>query len=177
MIHRNALVANPNRSGAYSTSRYIAPDARSWESRAASCGVSAGVLFGQLEGPPKNLCRNWYAWIPTTKSADGRRVDWAGTAAFALFAGATTFAVVRAGEVGWGSSPTMVSFALAVVGLIGFVFLERRVTSPLIDLRLFRRPEGAGRALRPAQHLSAWRFGCSPGLPRPPRPDGGWRSW
>ncbi|MFF0156912.1 MFS transporter [Streptomyces sp. NPDC005263] len=99
--------------------------------------------------------------IRETKSAGGRHIDWAGTAAFALFAGATTFAVVRAGEVGWGASPTLLAFALAAVGLVGFVLIEHRVTSPLLDLRLFRRPAFVG-VMTGSLALNGVAFGVLP---------------
>ncbi|NUK13684.1 MFS transporter, partial [Streptomyces lunaelactis] len=70
----------------------------------------------------------------------GRRVDWAGTAAFALFAGAATYGVVRAGSEGWASSRTGLTFAVAALALAAFVVIERRAAHPLIDLSLFRRP-------------------------------------
>ncbi|MER5890580.1 MFS transporter [Streptomyces sp. NPDC001941] len=68
----------------------------------------------------------------------GGRVDWAGTVAFALAAGAATYGVVRAGEQGWASARTLATFALALAALVVFVLVERRVAAPLIDLRLLR---------------------------------------
>lgn len=49
---------------------------------------------------------------------------------------------VREGEVGfaWLSAPELGLFALALVGLAGFVAWELKVKEPLIDLRLFRLP-------------------------------------
>ncbi|MEV6397981.1 MFS transporter [Streptomyces sp. NPDC051907] len=68
-----------------------------------------------------------------------RRIDWAGTAAFAVFAGAATYGVVRAGEAGWASARTGGWFLVAAAGLGAFVVVERRAADPLIDLSLFRR--------------------------------------
>ncbi|NUK68770.1 MFS transporter, partial [Streptomyces lunaelactis] len=78
--------------------------------------------------------------IAPSKRQGGRRVDWAGTAAFALFAGAATYGVVRAGSEGWASSRTGLTFAVAALALAAFVVIERRAAHPLIDLSLFRRP-------------------------------------
>ncbi|KIF72422.1 multidrug MFS transporter, partial [Streptomyces sp. AcH 505] len=72
------------------------------------------------------------------RGEQGRRIDWAGTGCFALFAGALTFAVVRAGTEGWTSAQTGVALAVAVVALVAFVVVERRVAQPLLDLSLFR---------------------------------------
>ncbi|WP_328584022.1 MFS transporter [Streptomyces sp. NBC_00370] len=72
------------------------------------------------------------------RGEQGRRIDWAGTGCFALFAGALTFAVVRAGTEGWTSAQTGVALAVAVVALVAFVVVERRAAQPLLDLSLFR---------------------------------------
>ncbi|MGA4838661.1 MFS transporter [Streptomyces sp. G45] len=81
---------------------------------------------------------------PGVRGAGGRRVDWAGTAMFALFVGAVTYGVVRAGAVGWGSAATAVTFAVAALALSAFVAVERRVAHPLLDLRLLREPAFTG---------------------------------
>ncbi|MFI6638110.1 MFS transporter [Streptomyces sp. NPDC050504] len=68
-----------------------------------------------------------------------RRLDLAGAAAFALFAGATTYAAVRAGEEGWTSGRTLAVFGVAAVALVLFGRAERRAVDPLLDLSLLRR--------------------------------------
>lgn len=78
--------------------------------------------------------------VEESKHPVARRIDWAGTATFALFTGAVTFAVVRAATVGWVSTRTTVTLAVAVVALVAFVLVERRTADPLLDLSLFRRP-------------------------------------
>jgi EmrB/QacA subfamily drug resistance transporter len=45
--------------------------------------------------------------------------------------------LVRAGAVGWGSVETIISLALGVVLLGGFVAWERRAPEPMLPLRLF----------------------------------------
>ncbi|NUT29607.1 MAG: MFS transporter [Streptomyces sp.] len=82
--------------------------------------------------------------VPESRGARGRRVDWAGTVMFAAFAGAVTYGAVRAGSHGWGASGTLVWFAAAVLALVGFVLVERRVAHPLLDPRLFLKPAFAG---------------------------------
>ncbi|OON81771.1 MFS transporter [Streptomyces tsukubensis] len=84
-------------------------------------------------------------WLTLRVVAGGRgkgsgRIDWAGTASFTVFAGVATFGVVRAGEEGWTSAVTGWTLALAVLALVVFVVVERRVARPLLDLRLFLRP-------------------------------------
>lgn len=48
--------------------------------------------------------------------------------------------LVRAGEVGWSNGQTVAALGLGLTLLIGFVLWERRVTQPMLPVRLFRRP-------------------------------------
>jgi EmrB/QacA subfamily drug resistance transporter len=60
----------------------------------------------------------------------------------ALFA--LVFGLIEAGTYGW-TSPTIASlFAVAAVGLVAFVLLERRQRAPMLDLSLFRNGTFAG---------------------------------
>ncbi|MFD5703875.1 MFS transporter [Streptomyces lasiicapitis] len=126
---------------------------------AVSGGAAAlGPIFGGLltEGPgwrwiffvnlPVSVAAVWLTlrWVPESKGHAARRVDWAGTVTFALFAGALTYAVVRASTVGWTSARTGVTLAVAALALIAFVAVERRAAHPLIDLRLLRKPAFTG---------------------------------
>ncbi|WP_189172891.1 MFS transporter [Streptomyces lasiicapitis] len=126
---------------------------------AVSGGAAAlGPIFGGLltEGPgwrwiffvnlPVSVAAVWLTlrWVPESKGHAARRVDWAGTVTFALFAGALTYAVVRASAVGWTSGRTLVTLAVAALSLIAFVVVERRAAHPLIDLRLLRKPAFTG---------------------------------
>ncbi|MEV0975314.1 MFS transporter [Streptomyces sp. NPDC049915] len=78
--------------------------------------------------------------VPESHGERRRRIDLAGTATFAAFAGALTYGAVRAGSHGWTESGTLLSFALAVLALVCFVVVELRVADPLLDPRLFLRP-------------------------------------
>jgi MFS family permease len=72
-----------------------------------------------------------------SSSPIGRSLDWPGqiTIAVALFA--LLFGVIQGAEDGWGSARVIGSFVAAVVFMIAFVFIERRVDKPLIQLDLF----------------------------------------
>ncbi|MGV9555490.1 MFS transporter [Streptomyces sp. NPDC003522] len=101
--------------------------------------------------------------VPESKGPRGMRVDWAGTAAFAAFAGGTTYAVVRAGEDGWGASATLVPAGAAALALVCFVLVERRTAHPLLDLSLLRRPAFVG-AMLGAFVFNGVAFGVTPYL-------------
>src|SRR3954469_14015712 len=72
-----------------------------------------------------------------SSSPVGRSLDWPGqiTIAVALFA--LLYGVIQGAEDGWGSGTVIASFVIAVVGLVAFVLVERRVDKPLIQLDLF----------------------------------------
>ena len=67
----------------------------------------------------------------------GRSLDWPGqiTIAIALFA--LLYAVIQGAEDGWGSFTVIGGFVVAVVFLVLFVLVERRVHEPLLQLDLF----------------------------------------
>ena len=56
------------------------------------------------------------------------------TAGFALL----VHAIIQAPERGWGSTTSLVAFAIAVLVLVVFVLQERRTTHPMLDVGLFR---------------------------------------
>jgi EmrB/QacA subfamily drug resistance transporter len=67
------------------------------------------------------------------------RVDLPGMLAFTVAAGAVTYGLTRASEVGWGSIQTIATLIGGGVALVAFVAIEARVKRPLIDLALLRR--------------------------------------
>jgi MFS family permease len=56
---------------------------------------------------------------------------------------AALLAGLVSGRTGWTQPATVLLLALGVIGLVGFVLVERRVAAPLLDLRLLRRPDFA----------------------------------
>ncbi|WEH12996.1 MFS transporter [Streptomyces sp. VNUA24] len=126
----------------------------------AVSGVAAAVgplLGGVLtEGPgwrwiffvnvPVSVVTVWLSLkvVPESRGTRGMRIDWAGMATFAVFAGGMTYAMVRAGEHGWTSTGTLTAFGLAAAALVAFVLVERKVAHPLLDLRLLSKPAFVG---------------------------------
>lgn len=76
--------------------------------------------------------------LPGTDRVSGVRFDVAGS--FTLGVGSVSLlaAISQGRSWGWGSTPTMGCFALAIVGLVAFVLVEQRVAAPLVVLRWFR---------------------------------------
>ena len=49
-----------------------------------------------------------------------------------------TFGVIRASELGWGSTTVVVSLAAGIVLFLGFLIVEARAREPMLPLRFFR---------------------------------------
>ncbi len=75
--------------------------------------------------------------VPETRNVDSPRgLDISGTALAAAGLGGLTYALTTAGD-GDGGTTVLVSGALGVAALIGFVLVERRSPHPLVPLSLF----------------------------------------
>ena len=117
-------------------------------------GGAAGVLFGGLltEGPGwrwvlfVNVPFSALAFVGAFVLLKRERRKTAALANFdALGALLVTggmlllvYALVKAPDVGWGASRTIVELAVAAVTLVGFVANELRVTNPLVPLSILR---------------------------------------
>ncbi len=66
-----------------------------------------------------------------------RRVDVAGIVAITAGLTALTLALVEANAWGWGSARILGLVAAAVTGLAAFVYIERRITAPMVDFDFF----------------------------------------
>src|SRR3954470_18613574 len=84
-------------------------------------------------------------------------VDWPGLITFSGGLFLLVFALVRGNPEGW-TSTLIVSFLIgAVVLLVAFVVVESRISKPMLDLSLFRRPAFAGASIA-AFAMSAGMF-------------------
>ncbi|UGS35458.1 MFS transporter [Capillimicrobium parvum] len=73
-----------------------------------------------------------------------RTIDVPGVAAITIGLGALVFALVEGNQWGWGSARILALFATAVIGLVGFVIIERRSRAPMVDFTFFRSREFFG---------------------------------
>ncbi|GAA1274159.1 MFS transporter [Kitasatospora nipponensis] len=67
-----------------------------------------------------------------------RSIDLAGTALVAAVLVPFVFAVTEGADWGWLSAPTLACFVVSAAAVVGFVLVEQRVRTPLIDLALLR---------------------------------------
>jgi EmrB/QacA subfamily drug resistance transporter len=67
-----------------------------------------------------------------------RNIDYAGVAAITVGIGALVLTLVEGNDWGWDSGRVITLFVLAVVGLIAFAVIERRVRFPMVEFSFFR---------------------------------------
>ena len=82
--------------------------------------------------------------VRETRDPRAGRIDWAGTVTFSLSLFALVFALVRGNAEGWGSPQIVALFVAAAVLMAAFVLIELRVSSPMFELSLFRKPAFIG---------------------------------
>ena len=76
-----------------------------------------------------------------------RSIDLLGTLLIAVILVPLVLALSEGGDWGWISAATIGCLVVSVLGAVGFVAVERRVTAPLVDLRLLRNPVLVGATL------------------------------
>jgi EmrB/QacA subfamily drug resistance transporter len=95
--------------------------------------------------------------VENSRDPEAQGIDWAGVVTFSGALFLLIYALVRGNSEGWGS-PLIVGFlAGSVALLVAFYVVERRSASPMLDLRLFRKPAFGGASIA-AFALSAALF-------------------
>jgi len=99
------------------------------------------------------ITATWWALQGLDRPAERRRIDWPAAAALSGTLVALNIALVSTGEIsgvselaeltGERSIPTLPFFVVAGAALVLFLFFEQRSPDPVIDLRLFLRPNFA----------------------------------
>ena len=77
-------------------------------------------------------------FVPTSRDLARPPIDRAGLVLSTLAILALVYTVIEAPDRGWLSTASVAGFALATGLLASFVIWERRVATPLLDVRLFR---------------------------------------
>lgn len=85
-------------------------------------------------------------YVSATDSKDpaNKAMDWPGALSFTAALTLLTYAILLAPEDGWASPIVLGSVAGAILLFIIFVLIERRTSSPMLDLSLFRQPRFVG---------------------------------
>ncbi|MBY8887637.1 MFS transporter [Streptomyces sp. PTM05] len=99
--------------------------------------------------------------VKESRGHAGQRLDIGGTLTWTAFAGAATYAVIRADSVGWLSARTLGTLAVAAVALLAFLLAERNAAHPMLDPRLFRSGSFVA-VMAAAFALNAAAFGVLP---------------
>lgn len=125
-----------------------------WIITAVSAGIITGPILGGilisawnwraifLVNLPIGMVGTWMAirFVPNTRPAPGQRFDVAGALLMGLSLFSISLALTLSQESGLASPVVLVGLGVAVVAAAGFVYVEMRVDSPMLDLRLFASP-------------------------------------
>ncbi|MCT1356154.1 MFS transporter [Gordonia sp. p3-SID1431] len=76
--------------------------------------------------------------LPESRAPHARRLDWSGQISAAIAVTALVFGVIEAGVYGFGDPRVVAALLAAAVAAVGFVVIEKRSASPMLDLDLFR---------------------------------------
>jgi EmrB/QacA subfamily drug resistance transporter len=79
-----------------------------------------------------------WLFAPEVKGEPPRKLDGVGALGVAVALLALVFGVVGASSAGWGNPRVLQSLAVGAGALVAFVWWERRVSDPLLDMSLFR---------------------------------------
>ncbi|WP_093861017.1 MFS transporter [Streptomyces sp. TLI_053] len=85
--------------------------------------------------------------LPDSRAPQGRRLDWPGQITAAVAVTAVVYGVIEGGADGFGTPPVVTALVLGAVSAVAFVVVERRSSSPMLDLALFRSPAFAATSL------------------------------
>ncbi|MEV0711632.1 MFS transporter [Nocardia aurea] len=123
----------------------------------AGIGAGAGLLMGGLL--LDHASWHWIFWIgavmaviaafgalrlPADTGGARARLDFVGVGLLAVGLVAPLFALTRTSTWGWGDERTLGLIAFGLIVLAVFVFVERRTTDPLVDMRVLGRPAVLG---------------------------------
>jgi len=86
-------------------------------------------------------------FVPESHDDRSRPLDLAGLTSFGAACFLGTYALIRGNDDGWGSAPILGSLIAAVTLLALFIRIERRASTPMLPLALFRIPAFTGTAL------------------------------
>jgi EmrB/QacA subfamily drug resistance transporter len=77
-------------------------------------------------------------WIPESRSASQKRVDWRGGILATIGLGGLVNGFIESVNLGWSNPLVFMSLIVGFSSLIGFVFVEAKITAPMLPLALFK---------------------------------------
>ncbi|MFL5886957.1 MAG: MFS transporter [Thermoleophilaceae bacterium] len=95
--------------------------------------------------------------VPDSRNPNAKGIDWFGMVFFSASLFLLVFGLIKANDLGWGSTTIVLRFVGAAVLFAAFIFAEQRVKNPMFDLSLFRKPAFDGISIA-AFTLSASMF-------------------
>ena len=154
------LGAAASEPGTLSVLRHVYPDRKT---RADALGIWAAVsglalalgpvIAGVLVGAMSWRAIFWFnlffgivafvaaaVFVPESSDREGRRFDVPGTVLGAAMLGCLTYAIIQGEISGYATWWIDLLFVGAALFAVGFVAVERRLESPIIDMKLFRIP-------------------------------------
>ena len=112
------------------------------------------IFFVNVPVGVATLALGWWA-IPGRRPTERRRLDTPGVVSSAVSLVALTYALIQGHADGWTSPVILAAFALSAGAVGAFVWLERRATDPMIDLRVFSDRVFTGGVVA----MMLWAFG------------------
>lgn len=82
--------------------------------------------------------------VPESRSSDARSADWFGAAIATLGLAALVYGFLESPVLGWNHLRVVGNVALGLALLVLFVFVEKRVTAPMVPLKLFESASFSG---------------------------------
>ena len=76
--------------------------------------------------------------VAENSDRESTRIDWLGAILAALGLGALIYGLIESSQIGFNDRSVIVALAAGVVVLILFLFIEARLSSPMLPLKLFR---------------------------------------
>lgn len=76
--------------------------------------------------------------IPESRSMSARRIDWLGALVGTVGMGGLVFGFVESTNLGWRNPLVFGSLIVGIAGVVCFVFVESKISSPMVPLALFR---------------------------------------
>jgi EmrB/QacA subfamily drug resistance transporter len=82
--------------------------------------------------------------VPESRSAKAGPIDWLGALVVTVGWGGLVYGFIESAKLGWGDPLVFGSLLVGSCGMVGFIFREARVASPMVPLTLFASSRFSG---------------------------------